>query len=250
MIFRKFNSLFIGHFQALFSEESLVHGFSTRFGGVSPSPFDSLNLGVNTEDKIRNIQLNQNRFLNALDIPKSRLAIPRQIHNDRVEYVETPGRVFESDALITNRTEIALSIQVADCVPIFLYEPSVPCIGLIHAGWKGTALNISKNTVLAMSRHFHADPGLIQAFIGPSIGPCCYHVGPEVLNHFTSVTADSCLDLWQVNISQMQSAGIQPDHIESSGICTRCNSGFFFSYRASRGVTGRMMAVIMLRKQD
>ncbi|MBN2103831.1 peptidoglycan editing factor PgeF [bacterium] len=249
MIFQRYDQQWVGRFDTLLSESRLVHGFSTRKGGISSAPFDSLNLGINTFDDSKNVSINRRRFLHLLGVSEEQLICPKQIHGDRVAVINVQPEYSQTDAMITKTMNVALSIQVADCVPVFFYDPSVPCIGLAHAGWRGTAARITWKTVNTMVRSFKADPKSIRAFIGPSIGPCCYQVGKEVQPRFHSqYVFHDHLDLWGCNRDQCQEAGILDQHIQISGVCTRCNPEFFFSHRASGGKTGRMMAVIMLRE--
>jgi len=248
MIFQRYGPQWVGRFGALLSESRLIHGFSTRKGGVSISPFDSLNLGINTPDDPNNVSMNQQRFFSLLGLSANQLSYPNQIHGDRIRVIRVPGGYEQTDAMITKTAQVALSVQVADCVPVYLFDPSVPCIGLVHAGWRGTASRITCKTVQTMIRLLKANPKSIQAFIGPSIGPCCYAVGKTVQIRFDShYIKNQHLDLWTCNRDQCQEAGIPRRNITISGVCTRCHSQFFFSHRDSGGETGRMMAVMMLR---
>jgi YfiH family protein len=248
MLFKRRNSLFIGHFSSLLSQKTLVHGFSMRQGGKSEIPFDSLNLGLRTGDSDEHVRQNRLLFFDTLDIDDSRVVIPEQVHEDRVVYVDRPGQFKGADAVITDKPHLALSIQMADCVPVFLFDARAGCIGLVHAGWRSTAGQIVMKTVGTMIERCSAKTGSLYAAIGPSIGPCCFQVGPEVKSRFQEVyIRNGNLDLWQANFDQLISSGIPPEHIELCGICTRCNSRFFFSHRADHGQTGRMLAVMMIQ---
>lgn len=247
MLFKRYDKQWIGQFDMLMSEPGLIHGFSTRKGGVSSPPFDSLNLGINTIDQQENIQYNRNQFYNILGVHANHLAYPQQVHEDHVAVVIKPAELHQTDAVITKIPGLALSIQVADCAPVFLYNSKIPSIGLVHAGWRGTASEITKKTVRMMIDQFNANPKDILAFIGPSIGPCCYQIGDEAKSCFDS----SCLnhdhlDLWQCNKNQLIQSEIPDFNIQVSGICTSCNSSLFFSHRESGGQTGRMMALMMI----
>lgn len=247
MLFKRHDRQWIGQFDRLMSEPGIIHGFSTRKGGVSSSPFDFLNLGINTADKQENVHYNRNRFYQAISVQTDRLVMPQQVHENHVAVVTEPGEIPRTDAVITQIPELALSIQIADCVPIFLYYPLIPCIGLVHAGWRGTVRKIAQKTVQAMTDHLNADPSDLLAFIGPSIGPCCYEVGNDVKSCFdpTYLNQDH-LDLWECNKEHLVKSGIPVCNIQVSGICTRCNNSMFFSHRESGGETGRMMAVMMI----
>ncbi len=147
----------------------------------------------------------------------------------------------------------------ADCVPIFLLDPVNKVVALAHAGWKGTALRIGRKTVEEMAATFGTDPRDCLAGVGPSIGPCCYEVDEKVISHFwdgISVPSDLAgavspgkwkLNLWEANRRVLLAAGLKDENILSACICTSCHSDMFFSYRAHKGKTGRMMAIIMLK---
>ncbi|MBN1779996.1 peptidoglycan editing factor PgeF [bacterium] len=251
MIFRRHLNCWTGLSGPLLAEKQLIHGFSTRRGGASDAPFDSLNLGNHTADKPECVRENRHLFLQSLQLHPDRLVMPVQVHGDRVGIAKAPGEIPDTDAVITNQPDLILSIQVADCVPVFLFDPVSRVIGLVHAGWKGSAGQITEKTVRAMQYHFNSNPDRLRAFVGPSIGPCCYSVQGDTASHFTSrYFRNGSLDLWQVNRDQLTGAGVPEHRIELSGICTKCNSRFFFSYRASGGSTGRMMAVMMLTETE
>jgi polyphenol oxidase len=241
----KRGSLFIGRFADWFDSAGMVHGFSTRPGGVSGRPFDSLNLGLNTEDGPDAVEENLGRFCAAVRITRERIAFTKQVHGDRVQAVRAPGVHGETDALVTDLPGLILSVQVADCVPVFLHDPVRKAVGIAHAGWKGSALEIAAKTVRAMTDAFGSGPGDIRAAIGPSIGPCCYEVGAEVAEKFPAEYLNgNKLDLWRYNHDLLMRTGIPPERVSMSGLCTRCHNGWFFSHRAENGKTGRMLGVI------
>jgi YfiH family protein len=185
-----------------------------------------------------------------------------QVHGDHVHVVEghesrgwaAVDHGLQADALVTNVERVVLTILTADCVPILLYDPSRRAIGAIHAGWKGTQLEIVRKTIDKMSVLYGSDPKDILAGIGPSIGGCCYEVGGEVAEHFVAypdaIVSEAngayLLDLKAVNASQLEMAGLQRTHIEISSVCTACEHRRFFSYRAEKGTAGRFMSYIML----
>ncbi|HET6454111.1 MAG TPA: peptidoglycan editing factor PgeF [Armatimonadota bacterium] len=150
-----------------------------------------------------------------------------------------------TDAMITNIPGICLMVLLADCTPILLYDPMQRAVAAAHAGWKGTAKQIGRKVVEAMRDSYGCRPEDIIAGIGPSIGPCCYEVGPEVISQFDAdlVHDRNHLDLWEGNRRQLTEAGVRS--IEVAGICTKCNHDRFFSERHTPG-TGRFGAGIML----
>ena len=251
MLFSKIGEQWIGQFDLVCTDSRILHAFSTRIGGVSTPPFDTLNLGINTDDVPDHVRDNRSRFLNLLHLAGDQLAIPRQIHGNRIVPVNMAGEYADTDAVLTDIPGIVLTIQVADCLPVFLYDPGRLCIGLVHAGWKGTANEITLQAVRAMISVYHSDPADIRAFIGPSIGPLCYEVSDDVKYQFKNdYVHDNHLDLWQCNRDQLLQGGVQAHQIQISGICTHCHSSLFFSHRADRGKTGRMMAVMMIKTKE
>ena len=245
MFFQKKQDLFVGRFKELFPDLTIIHGFSTRLGGVSASGYSSLNLGIHSDDAPDLVMKNRKLFFLALGIHENDLVVPKQVHGSSVIRVESPGFYPETDGILTNKPGLNLSIQVADCLPVFLFDPMQRAIGLVHSGWHGSALGISKVAVYEMTRHFRTDPRDLQVFFGPSIGPCCYEVGEKVASKFSKEYI-SCgrLNLWQVNRDQLIEAGVLPERIIMSRLCTVCYDNLFYSHRAIKGKTGRMMAVL------
>ncbi len=247
MFFEKKSDLFIGRFSGLYGSDVLHHAFSTRRGGSSQSPFDTLNLGDNCGDDEKSVQENRNRFFQTLGMKLEDLAIPEQVHRNSIVRVEAPGVYSETDGLITNVPGICLVIQVADCLPVYLYDPIHQAIGLIHAGWRGSTQKIVQEAVTAMNNSFNVRVEDLQAFLGPSIGPCCYEVGEDVSKHFTeNVMQGNRLDLWKVNRNLLIESGVPIENIMISGLCTACYPDWFFSHRKSGGHTGRMMALMKI----
>lgn len=247
MFFEKRHGLFVGRFPVWAGTPGLRHAFSTRRGGVSRPPFGALNLGLNTEDDPDSTRENWVKFCVAAGWDLDRVAFTRQVHGDAVATVESPGIVQDTDALVTRSRDVVLAIQVADCVPVFLFDPRRGAVGLAHAGWKGSALGIAGKTAAAMADRFGSRPADLSACIGPSIGPCCFEVGPETAERFApQYLRDGRLDLWAVNRDSLIAAGMDPDSIHVSRLCTVCHRDWFFSHRGDGGRTGRMAAVIGL----
>ncbi|MBX7246057.1 MAG: polyphenol oxidase family protein [Candidatus Sumerlaeaceae bacterium] len=188
-------------------------------------------------------------------IPSERLVALRQCHGDRIVVVQPQdaGRgsvdrasaLADADGLISWESNLPLAINVADCVPVFLAGPGV--CGLVHAGREGTAQHIAEKAVRELAEH-DVLPESLYALLGPSAGPCCYAVSPEMRANSVasgvSARGDH-LDLWDTNYRQLVGAGVPAEHIHVSGICTICQPGFF-SYRGD-ATTARNMAVIMRR---
>jgi len=238
-------ALQVGQFEILGRLPGFVHGFSTRLGGVSSGDYGSLNIGPNTADSPEAIRENRRRFFDVFHAEEKRAAIPGQVHGDHIAIIEKPGFYPETDGLITATPGVLLTVQTADCVPVFIVDPVKNVAGLFHAGWRGTAANIVGQGVEIMTRKFGSAPANLTASIGPSIGPCCFEVGDEVLKHFPLNTVEGQhVDLWAANQQQLVASGLQDVYIKSASMCTFCQQHLFYSHRRDQGVTGRMMAVL------
>ncbi len=242
----------------LSSFEGVGHAFLSRAGGVSPAPFDSLNLSAGNGDSGENVGRNFELLKSALGVHRGNLFAIRQVHGSDVMVAEdfagggqTPP---EADAAITAQRGAAVGVLTADCLPVLLYDPVKRVAGAAHAGWKGTVRRVSVKTVEAMAERFGSRPGDIRAALGPCIGPCCYTVGEEVVKEFSGYpealsngSGQARLDIAAVNISQLVSAGLRRENITGAGACTACENGLFFSYRKDNGRTGRQLSFIMLK---
>lgn len=193
-------------------------------------------------------------FLHKAGVPAGKLVVPRQCHGDRVLPVtkEDAGRgadgredaLAEADGLMTRHAGIPLGITVADCVPVFLSSPEA--VGVVHAGRAGTALGIAGRAVKALVAAYGVEPSSLCAVIGPSAGPCCYEVSPDLRDSCVEagmVARGRHLDLWASNRAQLQAAGLDPARIRLDGRCTICQAGFY-SFRAHR-TARRNLALIM-----
>jgi hypothetical protein len=243
------------------AEAGLPHGFFTRLGGASAAPFASLNVGRTVGDDPAHVAANLRAIAQALGFAPEQLVSGHQVHGDRVGLVTVShgGQVLpETDALISNVPGLALLLRFADCVPVLLYAPTHGAIGVAHAGWKGTLARIAAKTALAMQAQFGCEPAQIRAAIGPSIGPCCFEVGPEVVaaaRRAFGAEAESLLsrhqpngkahlDLWLANRLQLEQIGVQ--WMMNTSLCTVCHADVYYSHRAEHGRTGRNAAVIGL----
>lgn len=226
---------------------------SGRRGGVSPPPFSTLNLSVYVHDLPAAVVENRRRALLPAGGRSPLWARPE--HGGRVHQVDRRTvEVERGDGLLTRDPEVVLAQTYADCVPIFLYAPDIGWAGLLHAGWRGTVAQIAAAGVRALVDE-GARPDRMQAAIGPSIGPCCYEVGEDVVGlvrplprgqEFLVGREDRIhLDLWGMNRALLEGAGITPEHIIEAGLCTSCEVHRFFSHRRERR-TGRMGGFLCL----
>lgn len=189
-----------------------------------------------------------------LDINSNKIYMPIQRHTDKIAFIESSLHPMIADAVITKETGILLGVQVADCVPILLYEKTKGIIGAIHAGWRGTAEAILKKTIKVVIERFVCSEDNIYIALGPAIRWCCYQVDFDVLKAVSHATGPGdysinkgdkrCLDLPQANKYQALSVGIPEKNIWLSEECTFCNPDKFYSYRYARGTTGRQGAFI------
>jgi YfiH family protein len=231
--------------------------FTTRLGGVSEAPFDSLNLGILTDDAREAVIANRRRLAAALGVAPDRIAVAHQVHGSNLLSHPDPsslrcsfasydpgeeqrgpgeGEVPEADGHVVDGHGAAALVFVADCVPVALSGPGG--VAMLHCGWRGLAAGIVAEGVGAT--------GATDAAIGPSIGPCCYEVGDEVLAAFDrlggKVASNRMLDLPAVARLLLAQAGVE--RIQSSGLCTSCEAELFFSHRRDRGRTGRQAGLV------
>jgi YfiH family protein len=171
-----------------------------------------------------------------------------QVHSARVlTSSEAVGRP-DADALITNTPGVIIGVKTADCVPVLLADPVHRAVAAVHAGWRGTAASIVQAAIRRMSQEYGTRPEDLHAMIGPSIGSCCYEVGPEVAAEFgIRVLSRVRLDLWQLNRKQLEAAGLNPANIELLEECTRCDAERYHSYRRDGAAAGRMLSWIRIR---
>jgi len=261
----------------------LVHGFSTRIGGVSilDSGERVLNLGFTEWDNRAAVLKNRQTFQSAIGASDFTLVPLRQFHSSIVRSFGTPpGEACKGDASFTNTPGLLLAVQTADCVPILLVDPKKRAVAAIHAGWRGTLARIAQKTVGEMRMRFGSKPADILAALGPAIGSCCYEVGTELVTEFTSQFASAeeyfdelrtgeepnplqwlnmmppghqpppknvRLDLRKANRVQLLAAGLRNSDIFVSNLCTACHTGLLFSYRKEAAQSGRLLSVAGIR---
>jgi len=229
------------------------HGFTTRDGGVSDPPYDSLNLGGLVGDDPARVAENWRRLERASGLAFARV---QQVHGARVVRAVLPGAPREeADAVISATEGVAACVSVADCVPILLADPATGAVAAVHAGWRGTLARAAGAAVAALARDGGAAAADLVAAVGPSIGPCCYVVSEDLLARFERELGSAAvaaperlkLDLWRANARVLVEAGVREDRIEIVGRCTSCERALFFSHRRDAGKTGRQMAFIAPR---
>ncbi|MCS7037371.1 MAG: peptidoglycan editing factor PgeF [Saprospiraceae bacterium] len=238
----------------LFQRSELVAAESTRHGGVSPAPYDSLNLGKRTDDAPEYVEENRRRFGAAVGFRPEQLAWSYQVHGAEVQWVEAAGGSSGYDALVTRKPGVVLGVSVADCAPVLVYDMRKRAIAAIHAGWRGAVAGIVPKTLQAMAEWMGTRGGDCLAYVGTCIDECSFEVGPEVAAQFDSAfvrfnaaKGRHFVDLRGAIVQQLRACGLPAEQIEVSPYSTVLHSDDYFSHRLSGGRTGRMMAVIGLR---
>ena len=245
------------------------HGFSTRQGGVSAAPWDSLNLGVGRGDDPAAVAENYRRFCGTVGVDEHRAVLSKQVHETtvRVCTVADAGkglgslRDYTADALITNQPDLPLVVFSADCGIILLYDPVQRAVGAVHAGWRGCAAGILEKTVAAMTAEYGTKPENMLAAIGPCIGQCCFETDgdvPAAMEAALGNDASPCVerrgakyhvDLAGLNRQWLLRSGLTPDHIDTCGLCTACRPDLFWSHRKMGEARGAQIAMISLSKE-
>lgn len=196
---------------------------------------------------------NRDRLCKTLGIKRENLIIPEQQHSGSVEVVEYRNfrKKILCDGLITKEENLGLAVLTADCLPIFLYDPLIPAIGIVHAGWRSTKEGIARNCILLMQEEFAVQPSDLKVAFGPGIRQCCYEVKEDLLDYFPAhiLKKDNCffLNLLEANSEQLFSLGVREENVVDSGICSSCRNDEFFSYRREGEAAGRTVSVIMLK---
>ncbi|MCF6156322.1 MAG: peptidoglycan editing factor PgeF [Candidatus Brocadia sp.] len=271
VIEKNINSLPLWFFPQLLKYREICHFVSARNGGFSNPPYESFNLGLHVGDDPEIVLKNRKRLTSVLGIPLSNFTIAQQVHGCNVKIIteDLRGRgafnydtaISSTDAMVTSTPNICLMVLQADCVPLIFFDMKKKVIGVAHAGWRGTVHVVAQNTVKVLLENFNCSPKDILVGIGPSIGPCCYEIGPETIvqiekafhnkkSYINNKTPDGkgCFNLWGANKTQLVQMGIPERNIEIAQICTYCNHKLFFSYRYQNKETGRFGAGIMLQK--
>lgn len=179
--------------------------------------------------------------------PPEPLTTLRQIHSDIALFADHSGCIGEGDALLSDTPGRRVGVKTADCLPILLIDDRRRAVAAVHAGWRGTVSQIVEKTVRAMAARWDSRPEDLHAAIGPGIGKCCFEVGPEVAIQFGEAGRPAHVDLAMTNYGQLTKAGVRPERIYASGLCTFCNAGQFYSFRRDRERAGRMISFAGVR---
>ena len=245
----------------LIDPDLFLHGFPERTGGVSPGARKSLNLGYRWGDEARNVDRNRELVAEHGGFSVADLVVTRHVHGTDVYRVGEPlPEDAQFDGLVSDKPGAVLGAFAADCIPIAFADPVARNCGAAHSGWRGTVDGVAAN-VVARLVELGSQPGDIRVALGPCIGPCCYEVGPEVVEVFVDrVGADvpglivqgpnkEHLDLRVATRTLLERAGVKSEHIDDTPPCTKCQPDRFFSYRRDGRAGGCHMGYIGLRHQ-
>ncbi|MCC8027443.1 MAG: peptidoglycan editing factor PgeF [Clostridium sp.] len=258
-------------FKALDETGMVTNGFSTRLGGASRGKFATMNFSYNRKDEPADVLENFTRMAKALNVDRDRMVVSYQTHTVNVRRVteadEGKGVIRKRDykdvdGLITDVPGLTLVTFYADCVPLYLVDPVHRAVGLSHSGWRGTVKRMGQVTLEAMEEAFGTKPEDVIAAIGPSICKDCFEVGEEVVKEFEAAFDESRhrelwspgarpgkyqLDLWKANGIILREAGVKPENIHITNICTMCNSDYLFSHRRVGEERGNLAAFLCIR---
>ncbi len=246
----------------------MAHAFTTKHGGKSTGMWASLNLGFNRGDSDTHVRANYESICAALGVSSETLVLSKQVHEDHIAYVTQadcgngflhPNKWESMDGIYTDQKGVTLVTHYADCVPLFFYAEAYGMIGMAHAGWRGTVLEIGKKMV----RIWHEKHGIpldaITVGIGPSIGACCFEVHNDVADVFKETFGDAKfivenpsngkynIDLWECNKESLIRAGLTSAQIECSHLCTCCLNDVFYSHRYTQGKRGTLAGLMVLK---
>jgi YfiH family protein len=269
-------------FEALRGYPHVAHGVFTRRRGFSGSPYAGLNGSVTTGDDVEAVLRNRHAVAEAMGLP---LIWAKPVHGTDAVFVDrafaagAPDdaagtkrlherlRVIEADAMVTDVPGLALCWSFGDCAPVLLYDPQHEAVALVHSGWRGAAGGILPRTIAAMGERYGTHPAELAVGIGPAIGACCYEVQENVIAAFQAdplvretVVLDErvsegetqprrFLDVRRSTYNQALAAGVRPEHLEDSDICTGCRTDLFYSHRCEPWPSGRFMVAIGLRPE-
>jgi polyphenol oxidase len=240
----------------LFHSIGIKAFFTERRGGVSLTPYDTLNFGHDIGDDTNAVSTNIKRLIKSTGL-SSKPHQARQVHGINHLICNRQGEMHrdEADILITSETNTPIAVRTADCLPILLADPVAKVVAAVHAGWRGTAQRVAVKAVELMQQQ-GATLDNIHAALGPCIGPCCFEIDNDTADQLATSAVNAAqamtqkekphADLTAINIMQLQETGIAEGHMESNRLCTQCHPERFYSYRRDQGQTGRHLAVVAL----
>jgi hypothetical protein len=234
--------------------DNLIVAQSTRMGGYSKAPYESMNLGSNTADDQTDLLKNKHQFCKNLSIKYEQVAKSRQIHGSNILIAESGGNYEGYDAIITNKKNVFVCVSTADCVSILIYDTINKACAAVHAGWKGTKDYLVSLTLQKMNEIYDTNSKDCLAYIGACIDECSFEVDADVAQYFDDPYSryDSNKGKYFINLkahnrNQLVHAGVNEDCIEVSPYDTYTNTELFYSHRKERGITGRMWSIIGIK---
>ena len=260
-VFKTCNGIRFGYFPLL-EKYGIVHGFTCRVGGTSDLVPGGLNMALHVGDTKEKVLANREKVAETLAFDLARATTCAQVHGNNIVAVtenligkgafDYKDTIPDTDGLVTDLPRVPLMLFFADCVPVMLIDTKSKATALVHAGWRGAVGNIAAKGARLLHDKYGTEMKNIMAAIGPSIGPCCYEVDKNVWDKaeefhacFVSGRVNHwLLDLWQVNRVQLERLGIPAKNILCANCCTMDNTDEYFSYRAEKGKTGRLAAII------
>lgn len=255
----------------IFEKYPIIHGFSSRLGGVSTGDCAAMNLSFTRGDRLEDVKENHRIFADVVGYDVEQLVLTEQVHSTNILRVgkKDTGEVFcpdrsikETDGLVTDEPGVVLMTFFADCVPLMFYDTVKHAVGNAHSGWRGTVQRMGQNMVEKMQQEFGSCPENMIAVVGPSICQKCYEVSEEVITEFQNAFDKRYwddlfykkpdghyeLDLWRANQIILEEAGVKKENICVSSLCTNCHPDLLFSHRFTKGRRGNLAAVIGLRE--
>jgi len=240
----------------LLAQHHITAIFSERQGGISPPPFDTLNLGLDLGDTTENVQKNLAHLAHSTQIPIPHRS--QQVHGTDILRCRGDGiqHQHEADILITSEAGVSIAIRTADCLPILLVDPQSKIAAAVHAGWRGTTNQVAIIAIQAMQA-LGANPENILASLGPAIGPCCFEIDlntaeqlsqshPQAHTAISTTITNAHADIQAINRLQLLQSGILSQHIECLELCTACLNKRFFSWRRDKHLAGRQLSIVAL----
>lgn len=273
IVLREDKSVPYFYFPLLEDTNEVLHGFSTKLGGVSEGEFATMNFATIRGDKLENVKENYKRICASMGMDWTKIVVSKQTHTTNIKVVskEDAGkgvlveRGYDNiDGLMTNEPGIVLVTMYADCVPLYFYDPVKKAIALSHSGWRGTVNRMGEVTIKKMEEIYGSNPKDILACIGPSICVDCYEVGSDVADEFIKNFDKEeikqilvpknhekyQLNLWKANELILKKAGILENHLAVTDVCTCCNPDLLFSHRFTKGRRGNLGAFLCLKEEN
>ena len=236
-------------FPEIFDTIGVVAGFTTRHGGVSDKPYDSLNFGYQSGDARSSVEQNHSILYASIEAESENVAFMNQVHSATVALVDSAGVSMETDGIVSTRPGLLLGVKCADCIPLLLADEGGNVVAAVHCGWRPLVAGIVERAIPMITALSGKPASKIHAAIGPAAGPCCYEIGPDVadrLHRESVIERDGSLygDLRQELRLRLNKLGVFSDTIETVEQCTICNPDKYYSYRRDGAESGRMLGFI------